>query len=114
MTTYLMLTNLTAEGLRTLKAGASRLGTLALAAVPALALLVCLLLTKSRSAYLGLAVGLAVLCLRQWRRGSVRTLGLAVLAVVVVVTALVAVGLATGRLDREVLTESGKSLRFRR
>ena len=32
---------------------------------------------------------------------------------VVVVTALVAVGLATGRLDREVLTESGKSLQYR-
>jgi len=102
------------EALRNLKAGASRLGTLALAAVPALALLVCLLLTKSRSAYLGLAVGLTVLAARQWHRGSARTLGLAVLSVVVVVTALVSVGLATGRLDREVLTESGKSLRYRR
>ena len=100
-------------GLRNLKAGTSRLGTLALAAVPALALLVCLLLTKSRSAYIGLAVGLAVLAARHWRRGSARKLGLALLAVVVVVTALVAVGLATGRLDREVLTEAGKSLAYR-
>ena len=101
------------EGLRNLKPAGSRLGTLVLAAVPALVLLVCLLLTKSRSAYLGLAVGLAALAARQWHRGSARTLGLAILAVVVLVTALVALGLATGRLDREVLTESGKSLRFR-
>jgi O-antigen ligase len=102
------------EAMRNLTAGGRRLGTVALAAVPALALLVCLLLTKSRSAYIGLAVGLAMLVARQWRRASPRSMALAVLAVVVVVAGLVAVGLATRRLDREVLTESGKSLRFRR
>jgi hypothetical protein len=99
------------EGLAKLRAFG---GALALATVPTLALLVCLLLTKSRSAYIGLAVGLAVVAARELRRGPARKLGLAILAVAIVVTALVSLGLATGQLDREVLTEGPKSLQFRR
>src|SRR5262249_27887467 len=45
---------------------------MALAAIPALAILACLLLTKSRSAYLGLAVGLGVLAWQARRSAPVR------------------------------------------
>jgi O-antigen ligase len=91
----------------------SRWGALALAALPALAVLVCLTLTKSRSAYIGLLVGLLVLAWRERRRVRTRTLVLAAVAGLAVVAGLVAAGLATGRLDRLVLTESGKSLQYR-
>jgi O-antigen ligase len=92
----------------------SRAAALALAALPTLAVLVCLVLTKSRSAYIGLFAALTVLAWRERRRVRTRTLILAAAGAVVVVGALAAAGLATGRLDRLVFTESSKSLRFRR
>lgn len=88
-------------------------GALALAVPPIGLILYCLLLTKSRSAYLGLLAGLVVLAWRERSRVSARPLVLASLAGVLVVAALVVLGIQTGRLDRQVLTESGKSLRFR-
>ena len=72
-----------------------------------------MLLTKSRSAYLGLAAALAVLAWRERRRVSARRLAAGAIAGLVVVSALVAAGVATGRLDRQVLTESTKSLGYR-
>lgn len=93
---------------------AGRLSALALAVVPTLAMLVCLVLTKSRSAYAGLFVAAAVLAWRERRRVRKRTLALAAAGGAAVIVLLVAAGLATGRLDREVLSQSGKSLLFRR
>lgn len=84
-----------------------------LAAVPALALLVCLLLTKSRSAWVGLGVAGLVLAWnfrmavpRRWLIGAGLLGGLTILG-------LVSVGVATGRLDVQVLTEARKSLGYR-
>lgn len=102
------------EGLRRRAGVGARLGTLALASVPALAMPACLLLTKSRSAYLGLLVALALLAWRARRDVRPRTLLLTGLGALVVVAAMVAAGLSTGRLDREVITEANKSLGYRR
>lgn len=103
-------------GLRNLAAprdGGSRWGAFAAAVPPAFLMLVCLILTKSRSAYLGLLVAALLLAWHSRRLVSRRTLiGLAVGAAVVV-GGLIAAGLATGRLDREVLTQSGLSMRYR-
>lgn len=91
----------------------SRLVAFALAAVPGLIMLVCLGLTKSRSAYIGLFVALLVLA---WRaRGALpsRVLAISGIGLAVLVGALVAVGVATKQLDVQVITESTKSLRFR-
>src|SRR5262249_2724121 len=89
------------------------LAPLALASLPALMLLGCLLLTKGRSAYLGLAVALAVLAGRERGRASGRTIALGLLGVLAVVGALAAAAAAAGQLDRQVLTDSTKSLRYR-
>ncbi len=94
-------------------ASGSRWSALAMAAPVGLILLVCLILTKSRSAYLGLLAGLVIVAWESRRQISRRVLLGAGLAGIVLVTALVAIGLATGRLDREVLTESTLSLRYR-
>lgn len=95
------------------KDGGSRWGALAAAVPPGFLMLVCLILTKSRSAYLGLLVAALILAWRSRRLVPRRALlGLAVAGVVVVV-GLTAAGLATGRLDRQVLTQSGLSMRYR-
>jgi hypothetical protein len=91
----------------------SRLLALALAVPPILAVLICLILTKSRSAYLGFLAALLVLAWRERRRVRARTIALAGAGALAFVALLVAAGLATGQLDRLVLTQSGKSLRFR-
>jgi len=91
----------------------SRAVALGMAAIPGLAILACLLLTKSRSAWVGLSAALVVLA---WRsRGVVapRVLAASGLALAVLIGALVAAGLATKQLDREVLTQSTRSFRFR-
>jgi O-antigen ligase len=92
---------------------ASPWSALAMAAPLVLTLLVCLILTKSRSAYIGLVI--AALLIAWQARGRVprRLLWAVALAGIVIVSALIAGGLATGRLDREVLTQSGKSFRYR-
>jgi hypothetical protein len=76
----------------------SRLVALGLAAIPGAILLVCLLMTKSRSAWLGLLAGLMVI-------------GAIVLAVGL--GGLVAVLGALHQLDTNILTEATKSLKFR-
>ncbi len=91
----------------------SRLVPLVLAVPPLLMLLACLVLTKSRSAYLGLLVALAVMAWRE-RGGSPRGRSRWRLGAVVGLMALVVgIALAAGQLDREVVTESTKSLRYR-
>ncbi len=86
---------------------------LTLASVPSLALLICLLLTKSRSAWVGgIAAGLV---LAWWYRSVVPRRWLVGMAVgfSLVLAGLVGLGLATGKLDRQVLTEAPKSLGYR-
>jgi len=91
----------------------SRWAVLGMAAPLILVMLVCLILTKSRSSYVGLIVGAGLLAWRARRQMPARellTMGLAGLGVV---AGLVVAGLVTGRLDREVLTQSAMSLRYR-
>ncbi len=104
----MMIRNLADEN-----APGSRWGVIGLAAIPLLCLLTCLILTKSRSAYIGLLLAVAVLAWQEWRKVPAWLLLGAGLAGLVVVVALVAAGLATGRLDREVLTQSSLSMRYR-
>jgi O-Antigen ligase len=86
---------------------------LALAAPVALVLLVCLLATKSRSAWLGALASLGFLAWQARRQVPPRVLLFTGLSAVGVVSILVVAGLATGRLDREVATQSPMSLRTR-
>ena len=101
------------EGLRCREGRVGRAAALSLAVPPTLVVLVCLILTKSRSAYIGLVVALMVLAWRERRRVRPRTLALAALGGLSVLAVLVAAGGATGQLDRLVLTEATKSLRYR-
>jgi O-Antigen ligase len=95
------------------KAPGSRWGVIGLAAAPLLCILTCLILTKSRSAWIGLFVAVAVLAWQERRKVPARLLFGTGLSGLVLVVALAAVGLATGRLDREVLTQSPLSMRYR-
>lgn len=85
-----------------------------IAGPPILILLMCLLLTKSRSAHIGFLVGLIVLAWQERHRVARRTLvilggGLSGLFLLLVVA-----GAMAGQLDWEMLTQSTKSLRYRR
>jgi O-antigen ligase len=91
----------------------SRWVALGMAAPVILVLLVCLILTKSRSAWTGLLVASIVLAWRARRQVPARELWAAGLAGLGVVTVLVFAGLASRRLDPEVLTQSPMSLRTR-
>ena len=82
-------------------------------AIPLLTLAVCLLLTKSRSAWIGSALAVGILGVRAWAKVSKRSLLIASGASAAVLVLLVGAGLATRQLDRQVLTESTKSLRYR-
>jgi O-antigen ligase len=95
------------------KAGGSSYAAIGLAAVPLLCTLTCLILTKSRSAWIGLAVGLVVLGWQARRAVPTRVLVRAGLAGLTILFVLAAAALAAGRLDREVLTQSTHSLRLR-
>ncbi|HLJ11581.1 MAG TPA: O-antigen ligase family protein, partial [Planctomycetaceae bacterium] len=87
----------------------------AIGAVLAIVILYCLLLTKSRTAFVGLAAGLASWGIAVFRRRARSTrrpwwalaYGLAAVIGVVMIAGL------TGGLDRFVISESGKSLRYR-
>ncbi|HVC96279.1 MAG TPA: O-antigen ligase family protein [Pirellulales bacterium] len=90
------------------------------AAVCALPVAMCLLLTKSRGAWLASALGLA--CLAVWTVFSVRRHGVAGvgrkavlggLAVAAALAGLVSAVFATGTLDRQIATEALKSLDYR-
>ncbi len=91
----------------------SRWVALGMAVPLILVLVVCLILTKSRSAYLGLFVGTTLLAWRARRYASPRALLAMGLAGLCVLSALVIAGLASGRLDRQVVTQSPLSLGYR-
>ena len=84
-----------------------------MASPPLLLVLVCLLLTKSRSAWAGLIAGL--LLLGWMARGRVRVERWRSPRACWACSwqLLVAAGFATRQLDREILTEAAKSLRYR-
>lgn len=84
-----------------------------LAAPLGLALLVCLILTKSRSAYVGLLAAMVGLAWIERRRVSFKRLALVVGGSIVVVAILVGVATRAGQLDKQVVTESTKSLTYR-
>ncbi len=78
----------------------------------------CLVLTKSRSAYLAALVGVCLLAGAWWlvaarRRGRVRRLVLTVVLAGGLVAGAIGGGLAVGGLDVQVLTEAPKSLGYR-
>lgn len=79
----------------------------------------CLVLTKSRTAWAGTVVGLAILLWSQYRRRDessssvVRTAIRIVLLIVIPAVLLFAVGIFAGTIDKEVLLESPRSLQFR-
>lgn len=75
-------------------------------------ILACLLLTKSRSAWLASAAGLGVLGLAALRHGGLLNRRV-VLAGAALLAALVGGAVATGSLDREIFTEASKSLGYR-
>ena len=91
----------------------SRLVALGMASVPGLIMLACLVLTKSRSAYIGLFVALLVLAWRARRALPTKILASSGIGLVVLVGALVVGGVATKQLDIQVITEGPKSLRYR-
>ncbi len=76
-------------------------------------ILLCLIWTKSRSAEIGLVVAMIALAWGVRRQVPRRLLWIAAAAGLGLVAVVVAAGLATGRLDRQVLTQSPKSLRYR-
>jgi O-antigen ligase len=92
---------------------AGRWPALCAAAPLVLIVLICLILTKSRSAYLGLLVGLGIMAWQSRRSVRPRVLLATGLGGLVLVTLLVIAGLWTRRLDPEVLTQSAMSLRYR-
>ena len=105
-----------AVGLEGLRRRADRRGlaaALLLGALPWLLILTCLLMTKSRSAYLGLALASLVLCWRQRGRLPSRTVAAAVIGAIVLLSVMIAAGVSTGRLDRQVLTQATLSFRYR-
>ena len=87
--------------------------SIALAAPLGLLLLVCLMLTKSRSAYLGLLAAMVGLAWIERRRVSLKRLALVGIGSSVVVAILVAIATRAGQLDKLVLTQSFKSLSYR-
>lgn len=91
----------------------SRLVPLLLGLVPVCILLYCRLLAKSRSADIGLLCGLVVLGAGLWRSIPRKVVLFASTAFLVVSAITVAVLLSTGRLDREVFTQSPMSFRYR-
>ncbi|MGH7138198.1 MAG: O-antigen ligase family protein, partial [Pirellulales bacterium] len=84
---------------------------LAGAAISALPLAACLVLTKSRAGYLATLVGFAalVLCSLCTRRHAWLVVG----GSAVVASVLIAAGFAVGSLDRQVVSEAFKSLAYR-
>ena len=73
----------------------------------------CLVLTKSRSAWLGAACGLLLLALQQQRSRSLRVLLRGSVVAVIGIVAIAGIAGFTGAVDREVILESPKSLQYR-
>jgi len=97
----------------------SRLGgvrgwKLAAFATAVVVVLYCLLLTKSRTAWVGLSVGGAAALALHFARGRLERRTLIAVAVILLFVAASGVAvLASGGLDREVLSEAPKSLQYR-
>ncbi len=84
------------------------------AAVPLVLISVaCLIFTKCLSAWVGLAVGMALLAWGARRLVARRTLVLGVAAGCVVTAGLLGTALVMGRLDRGLVAQSMRSLRYR-
>jgi O-antigen ligase len=99
---------------RTLVGDWSRLlqGRVVGAACAALPIAACLLLTKSRSGYVATGLGLILV----WLLGRKKTRGLGwklPAGIAAMATLLIAAAVATGGLDRQVLSEASKSLGYR-
>jgi hypothetical protein len=90
-----------------------RVTSVVLGAVTAAMLLVCLVLTKSRSAYLGLLVGCGILFWPWLRRTGRRGVITAAATIILLIGTVIALGVATRQLDLQVLSESTKSLGYR-
>ena len=82
------------------------------AAACALLILGCLILTKSRAAFIATAVGSVALAAWTLMRGGRATRRILIIAGAAVVLIIVA-AIGAGILDREVLSEAGKSLGYR-
>ncbi|MCH2212302.1 MAG: O-antigen ligase family protein [Fuerstiella sp.] len=90
-------------------------------AIPILALIVvgwCLILTKSRTAWVGTGVGIILLLSRSNRQSDTSPSRLwsifrIILTIAVPATLLFFAGILSGVIDREVLSESPRSLQFR-
>lgn len=73
----------------------------------------CLILTKSRSAWLGTCVGLAILLFRRTHLSSVQNVFRWLIAGSLIAATLTGIGFFVGGLDKEVILESPRSLQFR-
>ncbi len=73
----------------------------------------CLILTKSRSAWLGTGVGLGILLFRRIRISAVQNAFRWLVAGSLMTAVAVGIGVAAGGLDKEVILESPRSLQFR-
>ncbi|MEJ7595153.1 MAG: O-antigen ligase family protein, partial [Planctomycetaceae bacterium] len=73
----------------------------------------CLILTKSRSAWLGTCVGLVILLFRRVRLSAVQNVFRWLVVGSLLTAAAVGIGVAAGGLDKEVILESPRSLQFR-
>jgi O-antigen ligase len=91
----------------------SRWSALLLGAPVAFVILLCLIWTKARSSWIGLAVALAVLAWRARGRVPARVLAGITAAGLALIGVLIAASYATGRLDAQVLTQSRMSLGYR-
>ncbi len=90
-------------------------GKIILAGLMMLPVLFCLLLTKSRTALLGMIAGILLLLLHTLFHSAhiKRKHILSALITLVLLLLLILIAIFTGGLDIEVLTEAGKSLRYR-
>jgi hypothetical protein len=82
------------------------------AAACALLILACLFLTKSRAAFVATAVGIVLLAAWITVRGA-RVSRRIAMAALVLVSLLAGAAISVGALDRQVLSEAGKSLGYR-
>lgn len=73
----------------------------------------CLVLTKSRSAWLGCFAGIGILLIRRIRVSAIQNLFRWLVAGSLIAAMAVGIGVAVGGLDKEVILESPRSLQFR-
>ena len=76
-------------------------------------ILYCLVLTKSRSAWIGTVVGLALVAICSWRTTAVRRILQWSFFGSVFAGFIIAIAAFSGALDKEVILESSRSLQFR-